>query len=280
MEEVVVALFDTVSDWGCVGRRIGCGFEEEELVGFISTPFKEYTNVFQRNATNTASSGSSSISSSGGASGDAQTPPSTYDSPPNATFPEGSYTFNTYLSTVATNCTSNPSTWMCYPYQTYAQSRNSSATVFDWIIRPSTSSSKNYTISSTPNPFSIMFDSAPLQLMKQGQEDEHYFFQLNMSKPTKPTSQLGQQNVAATCYFDNTTLQAYLYTKKQKTYPPNEAGERGSFKAWPGAVKVEQVTGAKMGNPRCVDMGGQSLGEFGVEDGTQLCDCLWLNTGT
>jgi hypothetical protein len=125
-----------------------------------------------------------------------------------------------------------------------------------------------------------MFEDAEMTLLKEGQEDEHFFFQLNMSKPTKPTSQLGDQNVAATCYFDDTTLQAYLYTKREKTYPLNEVGEGGGFMPWPGAVKIEQVAGAKLGSPRCVDGSGGNLGEFGDEDGTQLCDCLWLNTGT
>lgn len=95
-----------------------------------------------------------------------------------------------------------------------------------------------------------------------------------------PSQQLGEQNVAATCTFDDTTLQAYLYTKKARTYPNDGTGGSAGFELWPGAVKIEQVAGAKMGSPRCVDGSGNSLGEFGVEDGTQLCDCLWLNTGT
>lgn len=230
---------------------------------------------------NSASSDASSTTnpSGGGASGDAITPPSTLDTPPNATFPVGSYTFHTYLNTVATNCTSNPATWMCYPFSTYAQDRSSSAATFDWLIRSSSTQEGNYTISSTPNPFSILFDSAPLQLLKQGQPDEHYFFQLSMTKPTKPTTQLGSENIASTCYFDNTTLQGYLYTKMEKTYPKDEKTISG-FEPWPGAIKIEQVAGATAENPRCVDSSGNSLGDFGVEDGSQLCDCLWLNTGT
>jgi hypothetical protein len=116
--------------------------------------------------------------------------------------------------------------------------------------------------------------------MKPDQEDEHYFFQLSMTKPTKPTTQLGSQNVAATCTFDDTTLQAYLYTKRKKTYPKDEPNQVSGFELWPGAVKIEQVTGGRPGSPKCVEQSGNSLGEFGVEDGTQLCDCLWLNTGT
>lgn len=116
--------------------------------------------------------------------------------------------------------------------------------------------------------------------MKAGQADEHYFFQLSMSKPTKPTQQLGSENVAATCYFNDTTLQGYLYTKMKKSYPKDESVHEGGFDPWPYAIKIEQVKGAGQGMPECKDPSGKSLGDFSVEDGTQLCDCLYLNTGT
>jgi hypothetical protein len=97
-----------------------------------------------------------------------------------------------------------------------------------------------------------------------------------MTKPTKPTTQLGSDNVAATCYFNDTTLQAYLYTKMANTYN----GTAGAFETWPHAVKIEQVTGAGAGTPDCQGPSGNSLGDFSVQDGTQLCDCLYLNTDT
>lgn len=102
-----------------------------------------------------------------------------------------------------------------------------------------------------------------------------------MQKPTKPVGQLGSENVQATCYFNSTTFQASLYTKMEKTYPNNSTAiTTEPFAPWPYAVKVEQVVGAGEGTPTCLDPSGNSLGNFSVSDGSQLCDCLYLNTGT
>ncbi|KAG4435272.1 hypothetical protein IFR05_009232 [Cadophora sp. M221] len=220
-----------------------------------------------------------SNSPAGGASGTVDPPT---DPSANATFPAGSYRFDTYLNTIATNCTSNPATWRCYPFFTYAMSRTQATASFDWIISPSVGN--NYTISSTPNYFSIVFSNTSLSLMKAGTDDEHYFFQTMMDKPTKPVAQLGSENVASTCYFNSTTFQGYLYTKKSKTFITSDTNSstdtNSPFAAWPYAVKIEQVASAGEGTPTCLDPSGESLGDFSVTDGTQLCDCLYLNTGT
>ncbi|KUJ08878.1 uncharacterized protein LY89DRAFT_328300 [Mollisia scopiformis] len=223
-------------------------------------------------------SGNSS-SPSGGASGTVGGPGNPAS---NTTFPAGSYRFDTFLDTVSTDCTNNSATWLCYPYSTYAQNAGASAATFEWIIYPD-NNSPNYTISSTDNYFSIVFSNLTLSLMNSGASDEHYFFQTMMSKPTKPAVQLGSQNVASTCYFNQTTFQAYLYTKMPKSYPPsttNTTDPSGAFIEWPYAVKVEQVAGAGPNVPTCVGPSGQVLGDFSVADETQLCDCLYLNTGT
>ncbi|KAE8451372.1 hypothetical protein EG329_004001 [Mollisiaceae sp. DMI_Dod_QoI] len=228
---------------------------------------------------NSSSNNNNNSSSSGGASGNVG--PSSNPAS-NTTFPAGSYRFDTFLDTVATNCTSNPSTWLCYPYSTYAQSRTSSAATFEWTISP-VNNTPNYTISSTSNYFSILFTDLSLSLQNPGASDEHYFFQTMMQKPTKPSVQLGSQNVASTCYFNSTTFHGYLYTKMPKSYPSNSTNTTDSsqaFSPWPYAVKVEQVAAAGEGTPTCVGPEGQSLGDFSVQDGTQLCDCLYLNTGT
>ena len=198
----------------------------------------------------------------------------------NTTFPAGSYSISTFLDTIATNCTSDPATWTCYPYSTYAQSPSQSNATFDWIISP-VEGTNNYTVSSTQNYFSILFSNISMSLMNSGADDEHYFFQTSMQKPTKPVGQLTSENVQATCYFNSTTFQAYLYTKIAKTYPNNSTTNTTEpFMPWPYAVKVEQVTGAGVGTPTCLDPSGNSLGDFSVSDRTQLCDCLYLNTGT
>jgi hypothetical protein len=171
---------------------------------------------------------------------------------------------------------------MCYPYSTYAESPSQSAATFYWIIAP-VAKSNNYTISSTTNPFSIVFSNASMSLMNAGQADEHYFFQMNTQKPTKPASQLGSQNVASTCYFNQTTFQGYLYTQMAKTYPNNSTNDTNTsdpFTPWPYAVKIEEVAAAAAGTPTCLGPSGESLGNFGISDGTQLCDCLYLNYGT
>ena len=118
--------------------------------------------------------------------------------------------------------------------------------------------------------------------MNAGTDQEHYFFQLNMQKPTKPSGQLGSENVASTCYFNQTTLQAYMYTRMPKTYPSNSTDTNSTdpYAPWPYAVKVEQVAGSAAGSPTCLDPSGKSVGDFSVSEPGQLCDCLYLNTGT
>lgn len=218
-------------------------------------------------------------SSSGGASG---TVGPSGNPASNTTFPAGSYRFDTFLDTVSTDCTNNSATWTCYPYSTYAQNPSSSAATFEWIISP-VENTQNYTISSTDNYFTIQFSNLSLSLLHEGANDEHYFFQTNLQKLTKPAAQLGSQNVASTCYFNETTFQGYLYTKMAKSYnttSTNGTDSSGAIEAWPYAVKVEQVTGAGADVPTCVDPSGQVLGDFSVDDGTKLCDCLYLNYGT
>ena len=231
----------------------------------------------------TRSAGSSS--SPGGASGSigGNSPnPAT-----NTTFPAGSYSIETVLSSVSTNCTSNPATWTCYPYTTYGTSPSTSAATFDWIIIPvNDASSPNYTISSTQNPFSFLFTNTSMSLMNPGTAQEHYFFQLNMNKPTNPATALTNANIASTCYFNDTAFQAYLYTKMEKSYPDYSTdGMEGTntkqaFAPWPFAVRVEQVANAGPGTLTCVDDAGDSMGDFSVADGAESCQCLYLNTGT
>ncbi|RDL42444.1 uncharacterized protein BP5553_02423 [Venustampulla echinocandica] len=234
------------------------------------------------------SSSTSQNESIGSASSSSSSPPSSesgsaQDAPPanlasTTTFPAGSYTFNTYLSPPVTDCTSNPSTWLCYPYSTYGESASSSSAAFDWVISKVPNTPNNYSISSTKNPIDLTFTNLPLTLKSAGTAEEHYFLQTPMEKTTKPTTQLGSDSVAATCHFTDTTFQAYLYTKKPKTYPKSD--ENGAYTAWPHAVKVEQVSGGGAGTPSCIGPSGSSLGDFSVEDNGLLCDCLYLNTGT
>jgi len=197
-------------------------------------------------------------------------------------FPAGSYSLTTYLSTISTNCTSNPATWTCYPYTTYSQSPSASTATFQWIIDP-IPDSQNYTISSTDNLFSIVFSNLTLSLMNSGQSDEHYYFSTTMQKPTKPSVALTDQNLASTCYFNQTSFEGYLYTKMAKTFPSGGANETDTgqpYAEWPYAVRVDQMSGGGSGTPTCLGPDGQSLGSFSVADASQECECLYLNTGT
>jgi hypothetical protein len=183
---------------------------------------------------------------------------------------------------VTTDCTSNPNTWLCYPFSTYAQSPNTSEATFDWIISVDPKDAKNYSISSTENYFSIMFANLTLTLKSANTLNEHYFFTTTMRKPTRPTTQIGNSNVAATCQFDS-TFQAYLYTRMPKTYPSSTTSsetESGAFAPWPYAVSIEQIATSGAGTPTCLDPNGNSLGDFAVSESNRQCSCDYLNTGT
>jgi hypothetical protein len=209
-------------------------------------------------------------------------------------FPAGSYSIQTYLSTVTTNCTSNPATWRCYPYTTYATSTTASAATFSWIITGASppTSPQTYTVSSTNNPFSVVFNPTPLTLMEANTPTEHYSFILNgMTKPVIPASQLTSSNLATTCYFNQTHLEAKLYTK---TYPvagtssgsgSGSGGNAGDgsvgadWQAWPYAATVSQKASGGNDVPQCFDAMGKSVGTFTAQMGGE-CSCGYQNFGT
>ncbi|RFU33275.1 hypothetical protein B7463_g3080, partial [Scytalidium lignicola] len=221
------------------------------------------------------SSGSSNSGNSSSSLGNTNKPTSS------TSFPAGSFAIETFLDTVSTDCTSNAATWQCNPFSTYAESPSNSAATFNWVIEL-VQGTNNYTISSTPNDFAINFTRASLTLRAAGTQNEAYFLQISTDKLVEAGS-LDNSNGSTTCYYNSTTFQAYLYTKLPKTYPTAGASSASSsapFQPWPYAAKVEQVIGAGSGTPTCVDTTGDSLGDFSVLDGTKLCDCLYLNTGT
>lgn len=106
-----------------------------------------------------------------------------------------------------------------------------------------------------------------------------------MQKPVIPNTQIGSTNLAATCYFNQTTFQGYLYTKMAKTYPNNgtgsaQGGQGEAYEDWPYAVRVEQTAAAASNTPTCLGPDGQVLGDFSVSDTSEMCNCLYFNTGT
>lgn len=190
---------------------------------------------------------------------------------------------------MTTNCTSNPATWRCYPYTTYAESTTLSAATFSWIItmnQPVTDS-PSYTISSTDNPFSIVFSAMPLTLKDSGLSTEHYSFVLtSMNKPVVPSSAITTANIATTCYFNQTSLEARLYTKMAKKYSTSSESPLGtssnsttSFAPWPYAAYVDQTDSGGPNVPQCYDNKGNGIGYFSAETGGE-CSCLYQNYGT
>ncbi|KAF2196126.1 hypothetical protein GQ43DRAFT_499736, partial [Delitschia confertaspora ATCC 74209] len=193
-------------------------------------------------------------------------------------FPLGSYSLTTFLDTVQTNCTSNPSTWSCFPYTIYNTSPSKSLTTFNWVISASSDNTK-YSISSTENPFDIIFEDVPLELLDQGKDTERYRFQTRLDKTVDPDDE------AMECSYSGTTFQGTLYTKMAKGYPEGENSKDVSFPLWPFAVLIEQTMAGGEDTPTCYKLGDngkvdkkQKIKE-GLEamDTTSLCSCLYKN---
>jgi hypothetical protein len=212
----------------------------------------------------------------------------------NAVLPAGSYSIETFLDTVDTNCVSNAETWSCYPYTVYNTDPVAAAATFDWIISPvSSGSNTNFTISSTKNPFTLVFADITLDLVDPGTDEERYTFQFQTNKTVIPDQSITEDNSQAICYFQAVSFQASLYTKMQKTYPPNSTstvsaspsaalGSSSSVSPtpWPFAVRVEETSGGGDGVPECYKTQNGVQGDSIplTPQGTgDLCSCLYRN---
>lgn len=209
----------------------------------------------------------------------------TPSSTPPPVFPAGSFSFETFLDTDVSDCTPNPSTWRCYPYQTYNQSQSGSATIFNWIITPAAINSSDYLISSTNNPFALEFTNATLKLESAGESTEAYTFQLDMQKVVVPSAPLTADGVTTNCFYNSTTFSATLYTKKASTYSITNGTSSSSsqaFKPWPYAVEVSQVADGGNGTPDCYEVVNGNIGQrvtVGTEPVSQQCVCSYQNYG-
>ncbi|KAL8775999.1 MAG: hypothetical protein Q9213_008414 [Squamulea squamosa] len=209
--------------------------------------------------------------------------PSTTTSPP-APFPAGSYTLTTYLSTVLTSCASRPQDWSCYPYHTYSQSPTEALANFTWTITSSSPSNNDFTISSTSNPWSVNFDTTPLMKLDAGTEEERWRFETTLDKITIPS-------IGMNCYFNDTTLEGNLYTKKARDYPtptpaeaPSTAESRDEFRPWPYAIDIRQSVGGGQDTPQCFRMQNGEKGDRITEGifpkgGNEICSCEYKNFG-
>ncbi|KAK3942163.1 hypothetical protein QBC46DRAFT_448055 [Diplogelasinospora grovesii] len=186
---------------------------------------------------------------------------------PTGLFPAGSYAFTTALANVSTGCTSNPSTWSCYPFSTYSPSApDLSATTFYWEIEPVTT--YLYAISSSANPFAPTFTNVSLTLIDGNQYTERFAFNFTMApKAVELSAQVGNdKNAKVTCWFNSTVMSATIWTRMRASYPANitevaaPVNATNVFAPWPFAVEIKQVQDASNGVPDCRDAAGRPVG--------------------
>ena len=65
----------------------------------------------------------------------------------------------------------------------------------------------------------MTFQNAPLDLLDKGRDTERYRFQISRTKTVNMTGSIGNVKGNFECDYGATNLQAYLYTKMQRTYP-------------------------------------------------------------
>lgn len=155
---------------------------------------------------------------------------------------------------------------------------------FNWIITAG-SQKGSYQISSTDNPFAITFKNAPLSLLDSGLDSERYRFQITTDKVVQPSGSITDDNSQATCYYNGTNLQAYLYTKMAKGYPTTQQTIDATYPPWPFAVRVEQVIAGGNNVPNCYKTNNGQLGQrissgLDAQDAGSLCSCLYKNWRT
>lgn len=222
-------------------------------------------------------------------------------------FPLGEYSLVTALGSDPTNCTSNPSTWRCYPYSTYDSADESSSMVaFNWVFTntsssyasnsstPSTGASglaANISVSSTNNPFSISFSNESLTYINNN-SDPRYTFSFTMSKNTVPTTALTTNNEATTCFFNQTEFVATIYLSASTASPTRDFPSAellastgvGGYTPWPYAVQVQQVSGGGTDVPACYyttngNVGSRITGIFTAQAADDECACNYVNYG-
>ncbi|KAG8533851.1 uncharacterized protein KY384_001592 [Bacidia gigantensis] len=209
-------------------------------------------------------------------------PPAPASSPspssaPAGPFPAGSYTFTTYLTLAASNCTGESTAWTCQPSMTYSSTSPSSQAAskaqFNWII--ASTAPNTFTISSTQNPFAIDFKDVPLSILDTGLATERYTFRTTVPKTVFPSASFSTQ-----CFYNSTLFSGNLYTKKPPDTPPAAGGSTDmAFPDWKFAVDAAQSVGGGEGVPDCYN-GGQRVtqGDLAEQKGAgDFCSCGYKN---
>ncbi|KAK5992902.1 hypothetical protein PT974_06327 [Cladobotryum mycophilum] len=186
-----------------------------------------------------------------------------------SSIPTGSFTLDTTLQNSSTGCTSNPTTWRCFPYS------NGSPAKFYWTIEQGTGRNE-YQVSSSDNPFATSFTNISMTLLDASLGSERFVFSFQMNKTVVPSSALTSTNRAAKCTFSDTTFQATLWTRrtsvKSKHTRRQELPQPG-YPAWPGMVEVTETKNSTLGSPECEDDKGNMIAD--VQAGAGTCECLY-----
>ena len=209
---------------------------------------------------------------------------------PAGPFPLGVYSFETFLAKVTTNCASKSSDWQCAPYHTYAESPSEAMLTFQWIITDPNNDTSNLTISAPNNPFAIDFTNRPLTLVDAGQDMERYTFNTSFDKVVVTT-------LPVYCFFNNTLLEASLYTKRPKSYPPKDSDTNTPaatatpsaptsspvpYAGWGYALDIKHSHGGGPTVPECYKMDNGVRGERVIDGRTpktpkDMCSCIYRN---
>ncbi|KAI5458071.1 hypothetical protein BGZ63DRAFT_427359 [Mariannaea sp. PMI_226] len=187
-------------------------------------------------------------------------------------FPAGSFSFKADLQETSTNCTSNPSTWRCFPYNI------GDAATFYWVITAngSTNSSSPFTISSSDNPFAPSFSNVPLKLLDKGEPTERLHFSFTMTKKVVPSGSLSPSNRAAECSFSGTVFEATMWTRQKGKSNVGEPDPGDTiYGPWPRNVEIVQSKESQLGQPQCEDSDGNVIADVQAESGT--CSCRYSN---
>ncbi|KAF4981243.1 hypothetical protein FZEAL_2931 [Fusarium zealandicum] len=191
-------------------------------------------------------------------------------SSPDSDFPAGSFAFKANLQNTSTDCTSNPSTWRCFPF-----TEGSSATFF-WII--TYVNTQYYKVSSTDNPFAPSFTNLSLELLGDETDDERLRFSFSMDKTVVPDDKLSSSNRAARCTFKDTVFEATMWTRRNGSHDDGSGSGNGKFALWPGDVEIVQRKESESGSPECVNVDGDEIAS--VKSGSGTCECRYTNFDT
>ncbi|KXT05635.1 hypothetical protein AC578_5565 [Pseudocercospora eumusae] len=196
-------------------------------------------------------------------------------------FPIGSYTMLTALKTVTTNCTSNPETFNCYPYNVYnsadSSSFSKSLTTFGWTITntswvyatigtgstPDAGVPANLTISSSGSPFTVNFTDKALTYISPSSNTSsaRYTFSFDMDKAFNPPVSLTSDNTATQCFFNQTTFTGTLYLAAARNFPADQGSPSASNgKQWPYAVDITSSSAGGQDTPACYAYQNGALG--------------------